>query len=218
MMLPFTRAQFLAVFADYNLGVWPAQLVAYALGLSMLLMLARPTRTGRRAIGVGLAMMWSWTGIAYHWFYFSPINRAALVFGALFVLQGALFGYAVARDRLGFGPATGPSAIWGWALVAYAMVLYPMAGLWIGHVYPEMPMFGITPCPLTLFTFGLLLLTREPVPRWLLVIPSIWSLIGGSAAVLLAIPQDWLLLVSGIVTVPMLMLRDRALRPAVATT
>src|SRR5260370_12258317 len=34
-----------------------------------------------------------------------------------------------------------------------------------------MPMFGVTPCPVTIFTFGLLLLTVCPVPRWLFVIP-----------------------------------------------
>lgn len=215
-MLPFTRTQFLAVFADYNMGVWPVQLVAYALGLGMVLMLARPTRMGRCAIGVGLAVMWTWTGIAYHGLYFSAINRAALGFGALFVLQGALFVYAAARDRAQFGPAAGPFAIWGWALVIYATVLYPLAGMWFGHGYPEMPMFGITPCPLTLFTFGLLMLTVGPVPRWLLVIPLIWSLIGGSAALLLGIPQDWVLLASGIVTISLLMLRDRTPRQAAA--
>ena len=32
-MLPFTREQFLGVFADYNTAVWPAQVVAYVLGL-----------------------------------------------------------------------------------------------------------------------------------------------------------------------------------------
>lgn len=93
------------------------------------------------------------------------------------------------------------------------MVLYPLAGMWAGHRYPELPMFGITPCPLTLFTFGLLLLTTAPVPRPLLVIPFVWSLIGGSAALLLGIPQDWVLLFSG-VPIPTLLLRDRARRSA----
>jgi uncharacterized protein DUF6064 len=44
-----------------------------------------------------------------------------------------------------------------------------------GHRYPEMPMFGVTPCPVTIFTFGLLLLTVRPVPRSLFVIPFVWS-------------------------------------------
>lgn len=73
-------------------------------------------------------------------------------------------------------------------------------------------MFGITPCPVTLFTFGFLLMTTARVSMWVLVVPFLWSLIGGSAAVLLAIPQDWILLVSGVVTIPLIVLRDRKIQ------
>ena len=34
----------------------------------------------------------------------------------------------------------------------------------LGQRYPAVPMFGITPCPLTIFTCGLLLLARRGVP------------------------------------------------------
>ena len=61
-------------------------------------------------------------------------------------------------------------------------------------------MFGVTPCPVTIFTLGMFLLTTSPVPKGLLVIPFIWSLIGGSAAILLHVPQDWVLLASGFIT------------------
>lgn len=209
-MLPFTREQFLAVFAQYNSDVWPAQILAYVLGLGMIILLLRSSRTGNRIIGAGLAAMWAWTGIAYHWAYFASINKAALVFGALFVVQGAVFLYcATIRNRLSFGSSKEPLAWLGWVLVVYAAVAYPLLGLWLGHPPSELPMFGITPCPVAIFTFGLLLLTTAPVSRWILVIPLIWSLIGGSAAFLLGIQQDWLLLVSGI-AVPLLVFRDRA--------
>ncbi|MEP6908603.1 MAG: DUF6064 family protein [Pseudoxanthomonas sp.] len=104
--------------------------------------------------------------------------------------------------------AQGLDRLDGWTLVAYASIGYPLLGQMFGHGYPAMPMFGITPCPVTIFTFGLFLLTTEPVPRRLLVIPVVWSVIGGSAAFLLSIPQDWPLLVSG-VTVLVLLKRDR---------
>jgi hypothetical protein len=58
-------------------------------------------------------------------------------------------------------------------------------------------MFGITPCPVTIFTLGMLLLAR-PMYWWLLAIPVLWSLVGGSAAFLLGVPQDWVLLLSGV--------------------
>jgi hypothetical protein len=64
----------------------------------------------------------------------------------------------------------------------------------------------------------MLLLTTGPVPRWLLVIPVIWSLIGGSAAILLHVPQDWLLLLSGFIAVPLIVVRDnRHPKPGVRT-
>ena len=97
--------------------------------------------------------------------------------------------------------------------MAYAAIAYPLIGVATGHRYPEMPMFGVTPCPVTIFTFGMLLLTMRPVPRWLLVIPFVWSLIGGSAAILLNVPQDWLLLVSGFIAVTI----DVFPRPTTAT-
>jgi hypothetical protein len=65
-------------------------------------------------------------------------------------------------------------------------------------------MFGVTPCPITLFTFGVLLLAQSPLPRRLLVIPLLWALIGGSAAWLLGVAQDWPLLISGVLVAPWL--------------
>ena len=175
----------------------------------MVALLLRRSRTGGRGVSAGLAAMWLWTGIAYHGLYFTTINSAAWAFGALFVVQGALFLHAaIVRDVIDFGARSGPIAWLGWALVAYAGVLYPLLGLWAGHRYPELPMFGITPCPVTLFTFGLLLLAKPPVPLRLLVLPMVWSLIGGSAAFLIGMVQDWPLLLSGVV-VGLIALLDR---------
>jgi hypothetical protein len=66
----------------------------------------------------------------------------------------------------------------------------------------------------TLFTFGLLLLTVSPVPRWLLVIPVAWSVIGGTAAFLLQVPQDWILLFSGATAVLIMYFRDEPVETA----
>lgn len=208
-MLPFTREQFLGVFADYNTAVWPVQVVAYVLGLVVVAALLRPSPLGHRLVAGALAAMWVWTGAAYHGLFFARINPVALAFGALFVLQGILVVVAgVVGRRLVFGRSTGFLSTLGWVLAAYAAVLYPLLGQWSGHVYPAQPTFGITPCPVTLFTFGVLLLTSAPVPCWLLIIPVAWSLVGGSAAFMLGVPQDWPLLFSGL-TIVLLVLRDR---------
>jgi hypothetical protein len=209
-MLPFTRDQFLQVFADYNLETFPSQIVAYSLAAGMLVLLWRPGRNTDRLLSAGLALMWLWTGVVYQGIFFAAVNPVAVAFGAAFVLQaGLLIFFGTLRNELSFAlPRTNVGWL-GAALVTYSAVLYPLIGMWIGHSYPEMPMFGITPCPVTLFTFGLLLMTSSRVPLWVLVVPFVWSLIGGSAAVLLAVPQDWVLLASGFVVCALLIYRDR---------
>ncbi|GAB4560667.1 MAG: DUF6064 family protein [Rhizobacter sp.] len=204
-MLPFTREQFFAVFAAYNEAVWPVQYLAYLLALAMLVALVRGWPGRDRLVSGGLAAMWVWTGVAYHGLYFAPINPAALGFAALFVVQGVLMAHAgLMQGRLRFEVRPGWRGLVGWCLVAYAAIVYPLLGWAAGHRYPEMPSFGITPCPVTLFTFGMLLLAAPVIPRRLLVIPLLWSLVGGSAAVLLGVPQDWPLLISGLCLAPLL--------------
>jgi len=210
-MLPFTRDEFLAVFVAYNEAVWPAQLLAYPLGLLMAVLIIRPSSQRSQVVAAGLAAMWLWTGVAYYGMHFSAISNRAWGFAAGFVVQGLLFIEAgVLRGQLAFGPRkglTGRLGWLGWAMVAYAGIGYSLLGQMLGHGYQAMPMSGITPCPVTIFTFGLFLLTTKPIPRRLLVIPVVWSLIGGSAAFLLGIPQDWPLFVSG-VTFLVVLLRD----------
>jgi hypothetical protein len=216
-MLPFTLDQFLAVFAAYNEAIWPAQIAAYALGAVAVAVLFRPGRSSNRIIAAVLAVMWLWTGIVYHGLFFAGINKAAFGFAALFIVQGIAFLYTgVIRDNLRFGPRMDVPAVAGGIFILYAAVLYPLIGIATGHGWPAMPMFGVTPCPVVIFSFGLFLLTTQRFSYWLLAIPFVWSLIGGSAAILLDVPQDWVLLLSGIVAVPLIVLRDRR-APTVTT-
>lgn len=184
--------------------------MAYLLGGVAVVLLFFKRREGDRIISAILALMWLWTGFGYHGLWFSAINKAAYGFAALFIVQGCYLLYAGAyRGQICFGRNSDLADWIGGAFVVYAAILYPVIGLATGHRYPEMPMFGVTPCPVTIFTFGFMLLTVRPVSGRLLVIPFVWSLIGGSAAILLNMPQDWLLLVSGFVAVPLIIFRDR---------
>lgn len=197
-MLPFSHEQFVGVFAEYNRAIWPAQVLAYAVGLALCVLAQRRTPRSGPWIGCGLAVLWAWTGAVYHAVFFSRINALAMAFGAAFLLQASLLLLAGTTGRLRFDGGRPPPA-WrtavGWSLVAYAALVYPILGAASGMAYPAAPAFGVTPCPLTLFTWGLLLVARA-APWWLLPVPFAWSLIGGSAAILLRVPQDWLLLAS----------------------
>ena len=200
-MLPFTRDQFLAVFSDYNAALWPASLVAYFLA-GLLVVAILIGSSSRTTLGpVVLFLMWAWTGLAYHFAFFSRINALAPLFAVLFVLQAvAILYWGLWQRRLTPDSWLGLRSGVGWALIAYAAIAYPLIGLAAGHPYDSLPQFGVTPCPVSLFTVGLFLLMRKPLPWPMWIIPIIWSLIGGSAAILLDVPQDWPLLASGLIS------------------
>lgn len=209
-MLPFTVDQFLGVFEQYNQAIWPMHVVAYILGIAALVFVVKKTPYSDRAISVILAFFWAWVGIAYHIMYFSTINGAALGFGALFIVQAVLWlVFGVVRPKLSFQWETNPYTITGAAMIVYAMIIYPILGTLQGHGYPHSPSFGVAPCPTTIFTFGLLLLTTTKVPKSLLVIPFLWSLLGISASYQLGILEDIGLLVAGLLCVGLLLWRDR---------
>jgi hypothetical protein len=86
----------------------------------------------------------------------------------------------------------------GLVLIAYATVGYTGLGYFLGHTWPSLPIFGVAPCPTTIFTFGALMLASGPLPLWLVAIPIVWAGIGASAAVLLNVPEDLGLLISGL--------------------
>lgn len=63
-----------------------------------------------------------------------------------------------------------------------------------GHGWPRAPVFGVAPCPTTIFTLALLLASRTPLV--VAAIPVLWALVGTTAAVLLGVPEDLGLLVA----------------------
>jgi hypothetical protein len=210
-MLPFTVDQFLGVFEQYNQAIWPMHVVAYILGITALLLVVKKTPYSDRAISVILACFWAWVGIVYHLMYFSTINGAALGFGALFIVQAVLWlVFGVIRLKLSFQWETNQYTVIGAVMIVYAMLVYPILGALLGHGSPRSPSFGVAPCPMIIFTFGLLLLTNAKVPKTLLVIPFLWSLLGVSASYQLGIREDIGLLVAGVLGVGLLIWRDRA--------
>jgi Family of unknown function (DUF6064) len=204
MRIPFTIEQFLDVFARYNEAIWPAQIGAYALGALALLLALRGRGRPGKAVPLLLAGAWLFVGAAYHIAFFAPVNPVARLFGAGFLVQAALFAWVGLRGRLAFGWSGTARAAVGLALVAYAMVLYPLLGAMSGHGYPRAPVFGVTPCPTTIFTFGVLLLAEGAVPAWLLVLPGLWAVLGVSAAVQLGVREDLGLVVAALLAAALL--------------
>ncbi len=208
MELPFSADQFLSVFEDYNRTVWPFQIVLNLLALASIVLAVRKTRYSNAIISGILAFLWLWTGLAYHLTFFTAINPAAYAFAVLAVVQGILFFAAGAiGSRLRFGYRTTVYGVTGAIFAVYGLIIYPLLGSLLGHSYPGAPTFGL-PCPTTIFTFGLLLWTEARVPKFVLIIPVLWSLTGFLAALSLGIGEDVGLLVAGVTGTVLIMLRD----------
>jgi hypothetical protein len=84
-------------------------------------------------------------------------------------------------------------------------------GLAVGETYPALALFGVAPCPLLIFTFGLFSWSTG-ARWWLWPVPLAWSMIGGSAVILLSVPQDAALTLSALAAL-LIAIIDRKRRP-----
>jgi len=196
MSLPFTIREFLDVFARYNTAIWPFQLVMTAAALGAVVLALRGG--SGRWVATYLVAQWAWTGVAYHWLFFSPINPAARGFAVLWLAGALAFLWAGAsKGRLVFRTDNPRRLAVGTSLIAYALVVYPILGHVDGRAYPFSPTYG-APCPVTILTFGLLWIASPSLPRYVLVAPVLWAAVGSSAAFALQVREDLGLLVAGL--------------------
>lgn len=210
-MLPFTTEQFLKVFESYNQAVYPAQWLLLILAVAAIFLTVKPGSYSSRMVAAVLALFWLWTGVAYHFAFFTRINKAAWFFGLLCVAQAFIFLFlGVIRRELEFRAKLNIIGVAGGMLILFALFIYPALGYLFGHVYPRLPTFG-TPCPTTIFTFGMLLWVGQKVPLYVLAIPFAWSLVGFTAALSLGMREDAGLFIAGIAGTLMIVWRNRPL-------
>ena len=209
MQFPFSLENFLNVFKNYNESIFPLQIIFYLVAFISIYFLFNRKESGNKFIASALSFYWLWIGIVYHIIFFSTINKAAYIFGILFIVQGVLFAfYGVIKDSLSFEYQKSAFNYIGIIFIAYALIIYPVLGHLFGHQYPYSPTFGL-PCPTTIFTFGILLFTSKKISMILLIIPFVWSLIGTMAALKLSVYEDYGLLIAGISGLIILMVENK---------
>jgi hypothetical protein len=204
--------ELLDLFTRYNEDLWPLHTIAYAVGVAAVaLLFARRRDRADRAIAGLLAALWLWLGVVFQGLYATDVEVVlGTAYAVMFVLQAyLLLRHGVLRGELVFRRGSGISGVVGWSALAYAVVVYPLIGAGLGHGWPESPLLGMAPCPTTILTFGLLLLAAPPVPRRLLVVPFAWALLAPPAAMARGVYEDAGLLLAGVLTVVLVLVRDR---------
>lgn len=214
--MQFTKEQFIEIFINYNQTVFPVQILLYILSLFAIYSSYKKYKNSDKYISIILAFFWLWMGIVYHLIFFSTINKAAYLFGSIYIIQAILFFYSgVIKNKLIFGFQKYIYTIIGSILIAYGILVYPVLGIFLGHVYPASPTFGL-PCPTTIFTFGILLWSNSKLPAYILIIPAFWAITGFFAALNFGIYEDVGLLLSGAAGVYFTIKKNRNLNPGLA--
>ena len=209
MKVPFNIEQFLQVFKKYNEAVFPMQIVLMLMSITVIYLVVKPNPLSGKLISVILSFFWLWMGIVYHIIFFTAINKAAWLFGGIFIIQGIMFLYfGVFQNKFSFQFQKDNYGVTGIILILFALIIYPVAGYFLGHIYPSSATFGL-PCPTTIFTFGFLLLNTNKCPLAILIIPFVWSIIGFMAAFQFGILEDTGLIAASLIALSLLIYRDR---------
>jgi hypothetical protein len=127
----------------------------------------------------------------------------------MFALGGALFLLAgVLHQDLEFQPRRDVLGVVGGVFMLYALA-YPVIDALTGLYFPAAPVFGVAPCPSAIFTAGLLLWTRPPMPMYVLVVPLIWLMAQAPPdALAMGVVADLARVPVGVVTTALLVWRD----------
>jgi len=164
----------------YNLALWPAQLVALAIGAAILGVLGSRATWQGRIIMVVLALLWVWVAWAYFLERYETINWAASYYAAGFVAEAVLLLWRAVFPGVSFRPNQNLASRAGFVISASAMFLYPLIAPALQRPWTQAEAFGIMPDPTAIATLGILLLATSRFPWELSAIPLLWCVISSA--------------------------------------
>lgn len=199
MKTPFTTEQFFEVFEKYNSSIFPLQWIILCIGIVFLFLLHSNSIFKGKIIGSFIGLLWIWMGYAYHISFFTEINKAAWSFGSVFILQGILLLiHSVITSRIDFNFTPNVNGYLAYFFIIFGLIIYPLISYFSEGSLERTISLGL-PCPTTILTFGFFMLTVNKFPKYLLIIPSLWAVIGLSAAYNFGVYQDVMILLAAIV-------------------
>jgi len=184
--LLFSPSTYFRLFELYNAAIWPLQLAALALGLAAAILLVRGR--GARAISAILAVAWAWVAAVFLARRYATINWAAVYFTWAFGLEAALLAWTGFAGRIRAARPSLPARA-GSAILAAAVLLWPLAApLWRGG-WRRAEFFALTPDPTAVGTLGALL-ALEVRSRWrLMILPVFWCVVSGATLLAMKAPD-----------------------------
>jgi len=212
---------FFSTLQSYNEIVVPVAAFTFVLGMvAVFLASSKPKHSGQ-IISFILSFLWMWSGVVFFILFYGLQEVVFLnvtmpgvwyLSGVLWIIQSLVFLFVgVFKASLSFKLGSDRQSAVGAVMIVYAMIIYPLIGLLTGRSYPEYPIFGVAPCPVTIFTFGMLQWTDRKIPLFVAIIPLVWAFLGVMPVLALDVWADVGLILSGIIGFTLILVRNRKL-------
>jgi len=209
--MPYTLSnnEFFSLIVPYNQSMYPLQFLLLILGLLAVVLMHLRQRKKTTYTAIILGILWVYSGIFYFFMYLPEYSQMSYFYGSLFMLQGIFFFYeAFFRNKLFFEFEKSAKDITAYIIILTGLLIYPILGIAAGYHMQEIMSLGL-PGPTTIFTLGFLLLGTKRNPLYLVLIPSLWSLVGFTISLSAGVYLDSLTLISAIITVSWLLTRKK---------
>ena len=214
-----TVNQFYEYITSYTNTFWPVMVLTYLLAIFVFYFSYKKTEFSDKIISGILAFLWLWSGLIFWIGTFGPYSLSIfnltipgiwVVIGIVFIIQGCLLIlFGIINPSISVKIEKNSYFYLGLLFVLYALFIYPIIGFLTGHPYPNYPIFGIFPCPVTIFSFGIFLWTDKKVNLILIILPLIYALCGILPVLLYEVLADLGLIIFGILGFSLITYRDK---------
>ena len=183
---------------------------AFLLGCAMVDMVRRPRASSSRLLCGLLAAAWIWIGYIYYGSYMAGLSWAAWIAAAAFLLQGGLMlVIGTIRNAMALHYERGAIANTGIGFMLYGLFVYPATAVASGIELASAPVIGLAPDSTLLFTLGILLVAKHRTPILLAVLPVGLAAANAVSAILIGLPEDYVMLPAAIVSLVTIIVKNR---------
>ena len=195
--------------AEYNNAIWPAQLISYALAVVIIIHSIKQWKVSNEINTTIIAIIWIWNVAVTEMLFFSKFQTQYYVWGILWILQGIFFIIIGFKHTFNYKIQKNWYSYAGILFILYALVVYPLIGSFLGHGFPRGPIFGVAPCPVCVFTFGVLLFVDKKIPISVLLFPLLWAILSLYPIIMMGIIADVGEIVVAVIGFTLIVIRNR---------